>query len=149
MGQLTVNLGVMRTENGTPTAYLNPRVPAGITAEEMETRVKQKVAAFNQRTGAKITATVRMGQPHFVPASNKLVATLLKAWKEITGTARKPIVTGGGLQSRLFPGGVDFGPALSMEQDRSHASDEYMTIDELKLIGELTVAALWALTAAD
>jgi len=149
MGQLTVNLGVIRMEDGTPTAYLNPRVPVGTTAEEMETRVKQKVAVFNQRAGAKINATVRMGQPHFVPVSGKLVSTLLKTWEEVTGTVKKPIVTGGGLQSRLFPGGVDFGPALSMDQDRSHASDEYMTIDELKLIGELTVAALWALAAGD
>jgi succinyl-diaminopimelate desuccinylase len=149
MGQLTVNLGVIRAEDGTPTAYLNPRVPVGITAEEIEVRVKQKVAAFNQRKGAKLTATVRMGQPHFVPATGRLVSTLLKTWEEVTGTVKKPIVTGGGLQSRLFPGGVDFGPALSMDQDRSHTSDEYMTIDELKLIGELTVVALWKLATQE
>jgi acetylornithine deacetylase/succinyl-diaminopimelate desuccinylase-like protein len=90
-----------------------------------------------------------MGQPHFVPATGRLVSTLLKTWEEVTGTVKKPIVTGGGLQSRLFPGGVDFGPALSMDQDRSHTSDEYMTIDELKLIGELTVVALWKLATQE
>ena len=146
MGELTNNLGVMNNSNGIPTALLNPRVPQGITSEQIDSIVKAKAEEFNQLHDTHITAKARVGKPHLVPAETKLVSTLMKVWNEITNKPKKPHVTGGGLQSRLFPNGVDFGPAFSQEEDRSHASDEYMTIYELKLIGELTIAALIELT---
>ena len=42
-------------------------------------------------------------------------------------------------------GGVDFGPALGMDHYRCHGTDEYVTVEELKRITELTTAALWKL----
>jgi len=80
-----------------------------------------------------------------VPAEGKLVSSLLAVWQEVTGTPGRPIAVGGGTEARLFPGGVDFGPTLSMEHYRGHGTDEYMTVGELHRVAELTVAAVWRL----
>jgi dipeptidase D len=63
----------------------------------------------------------------------------------VTGKPGRPIAIGGGTQARLFPGGVDFGPALGMDHYRGHGTDEYLTVEELHRITELTTAALWRL----
>jgi succinyl-diaminopimelate desuccinylase len=87
-------------------------------------------------------------EPHWAPPEGKLVKSLLEVWEEVTGAPGKPIAIGGGTQARLFPGGVDFGPASSMEHYRGHGPDEYLTVGELHRIAELTVAALWKLAGA-
>jgi len=75
------------------------------------------------------------------------VATLLSVWEEVTGTPGRPVAIGGGTQARLFKDGVDFGPALDMVHYRGHGPDEFLTVDELHRIAELTVTALWRLTS--
>jgi len=149
MGALTNNLGVIKDNNGKPTALLNPRVPRGITPTQIDSITKLRADGFNRQHGTRIKATSGVGKPHLVPAEGRFVSTLLATWEEVVGTRRPPHVTGGGLQSKLFPGGVDFGPAFTVEEDRSHASDEYMTIDELKTIGALTVVALCSLSVEE
>ncbi len=150
IGDLTVNLSFLREQEGVPLAEINLRVPRGITNEEIQRRVGEKAAAFRQRTGATIEVESELlSEPHWAPPEGKLVASLLDVWQEVTGTPGKPIAIGGGTQARLFPGGVDFGPALEMDHYRGHGTDEYLTPDELRRIAELTVAALWKLAGAD
>ncbi|HKH47547.1 MAG TPA: Sapep family Mn(2+)-dependent dipeptidase [Thermoanaerobaculia bacterium] len=148
IGDLTVNLSFLREQEGVPLAEINLRVPRGISNEEIQRRVAEKAAAFRQRTGAAIEVESKlMSEPHWAPPEGKLVASLLGVWEEVTGAPGKPIAIGGGTQARLFPGGVDFGPALEMDHYRGHGTDEYLTVDELHRIAELTVAAFWRLAA--
>lgn len=149
MGDLTVNLSFLREKEGVPAAEINLRVPRGLSDTEIRRRVAEKAAAFRQRTGATVeTEAALLSQPHWAPPEGKLVASLLEVWEEVTGTPGRPIAIGGGTQARLFPGGVDFGPGHSMEHYRGHGTDEYLTVDELHRIAELTAAALWRLAAA-
>ena len=85
------------------------------------------------------------GSPHFVSPDGPLVETLLGVWEEVTGEPGRPVAIGGGTQARLFPDGVDFGPASAMRRYRGHGPDEYITVEELERNAELTIAALWAL----
>lgn len=147
MGALTSNLSFVLDEKGTPVARVNIRVPRGIATEKITQEIAKRAAAFTKRTGATLTSQVEMSsQPHYTPPEGPLVSTLLEAWEEVTGTPGRPVAIGGGTQARLFQGGVDFGPALGMDHYRGHGTDEYLTVDELKRIGELTVTALWKLT---
>jgi dipeptidase D len=149
IGDLTVNLSFLREEEGVPLAEVNLRVPRGISNEEIQRRVAEKAAAFRQRTGAAVEVKSELlSEPHWAPPDGKLVKSLLEVWEEVTGTPGKPIAIGGGTQARLFPGGVDFGPALGMDHYRGHGPDEYLTVDELHRITELTTAALWKLAGA-
>ena len=146
IGDLTVNLSFLREQEGVPLAEINLRVPRGISNEEIQRRIAEKAAAFQKRTGAAVEVESKLlSEPHWAPPEGKLVASLLEVWQEVTGTPGKPIAIGGGTQARLFPGGVDFGPALEMDHYRGHGPDEYLTPDELRRIAELTAAALWKL----
>jgi dipeptidase D len=145
MGSLTVNLAFLVKEGEDPVARINTRVPRGLSNEEMTARIREKAEAFNRRTGARITTESQLlSQPHV--ADERFVSTLLSVWQDVTGTPGRALAIGGGTQARLFPGGVDFGPSLSMEHYRGHGPDEYLTTDELLRIAELTIAAVWKLT---
>lgn len=149
MGALTSSLSFVLDEKGTPVARVNIRVPRGIAREKITEEIANRVTAFNQKAGAGLTSEVAMSsEPHYTPPEGPLVSTLLAAWEEVTGTPGRPVAIGGGTQARLFKGGVDFGPALGMDHYRGHGTDEYLTVDELKRIGELTVTALWKLAGS-
>ncbi len=146
MGELTSNLSFVREDQGAPVAQVNIRVPRGITRQEIESRLAERSAAFARRSGATVAAEVTtLGEPHLAPAEGPLVSGLLAVWQEVTGSPGRPIAIGGGTQARLFPGGVDFGPADDMVHYRGHGTDEYLTPEELHRIAELTVAAVWRL----
>jgi len=148
MGPLTVNLAFLQKEGEVPVARINTRVPRGISNEEMTNRLREKAEPFSRRTGARIVAESRLlSQPHV--ADERFVSTLLSVWEDVTGTPGKAVAIGGGTQARLFPGGVDFGPALAMEHYRGHGPDEYLTPGELMRIAELTIAALWRLAGGE
>lgn len=149
MGPLTSSLVFLLEEEGAPAARINIRVPKGITAKQMEESLAERAAAFQRTTGSRIDTRVQLfNEPHFVPAGGELVANLLAVWEEVTGTTGKPIAIGGGTQARLFKDGIDFGPAWPGMPYRGHGTDEYLTIEELHRIGELTIAALWRLAGA-
>ncbi|HYN19846.1 MAG TPA: Sapep family Mn(2+)-dependent dipeptidase [Thermoanaerobaculia bacterium] len=149
MGPLTSSLVFLMEEEGAPAARVNIRVPKGITVKQIEEKVHEVAASFQRSTGARIeTKEEVFGEPHFVPAEGELVANLLAVWEEVTGTPGRPVSIGGGTQARLFKDGIDFGPAWPGQIYRGHGTDEYLTIDELHRIGELTAAALWRLGAA-
>ncbi|HEX7184832.1 MAG TPA: Sapep family Mn(2+)-dependent dipeptidase [Thermoanaerobaculia bacterium] len=142
MGELTSNLSFLRDDKGTPVAEINIRVPRGISREEIAKRIAARA------NGAAVgTDVALLSEPHIAPAEGKLVSTLLSVWEEVTGQPGRPIAIGGGTQARLFKGGVDFGPASGMERYRGHGPDEYLTVEELHRITELTVAALWRLAS--
>jgi len=149
MGELTTNISFLREDQGTPIAEINVRVPQGITKEQIASRLTERAAVFSRRSGATVTAEVtRLGEPHLAPAEGPLVSSLLAVWQDVTGKPGRPIAIGGGTQARLFPGGVDFGPAEDMEHYRGHGTDEYLTPAELHRIAELTVAAVWKLAGS-
>lgn len=143
MGPLTVSLALLETADGVPQARLNTRVPAGLSAKEHERRVKERASRFGKKSKVQLTASAALlSEPHLVPSDGPLVAALLAVWQEVIGTPGKAVAIGGGTQARLFPGGVDFGPAEDMVHYRGHGTDEYLTAAELHRIGQLTTTAL-------
>ncbi|HKI05280.1 MAG TPA: Sapep family Mn(2+)-dependent dipeptidase [Thermoanaerobaculia bacterium] len=143
MGDLTSNISFLREDQGAPIAQINIRYPRGIAKDLMEKQLAERTTAFSRRSGATMTAEVNLtSEPHLAPAEGPLVSSLLAAWEEVTGAPGRPIAIGGGTQARLFPGGVDFGPAEAMETYRGHGTDEYLTPEELHRIAELTMSAV-------
>lgn len=148
MGPLTSSFAFLREDGGVPVAEVNIRPPQGISLETVQSRIAERTQSFTRQTGMPLAAEARFNtQPHLAPADGELVSTLLSVWEEVTGRPGKPVAIGGGTQARFFKGGVDFGPALSMETYRGHGPDEYLTVDELHRTAELTVAALLRLAA--
>jgi dipeptidase D len=143
MGELTSNLSFLREDQGAPIAQINIRYPRGITKDVIEKQLAGRAAAFSRSSGATIAADVNLtSEPHLAPVDGPLVSSLLAAWEEVTGKPGRPIAIGGGTQARLFPGGVDFGPAEAMETYRGHGTDDFLTPEEVHRIAELTMSAV-------
>lgn len=148
LGELTYNLAVITKDTHGVFVRSSIRIPRGITGEEIASRIRQKVESFNLHSKTRITVEFQQAtQPHI--ADDKLVAALLSVWDDVTGKPGKPIAIGGGTQARFFKGGVDFGPGFPDVKYRGHGPDEYLTVDELMRISELTIAALWKLAGKE
>jgi len=149
MGSMTTNLAIINVTDGNPTAIVNIRAPRGITSEEVEAAVNERIDLINKEYGSALSLSMRLGPYHLVPTDGKLVNTLLEVWEEVTGKPGKPIAIGGGTQARLFPNGVDFGLSTDEKHYRGHGADEYMRPEELFMAAELTISAILRLTTAE
>ncbi|MDK6687789.1 dipeptidase PepV, partial [Aerococcus sp. UMB8623] len=81
------------------------RVPQGISYEEIGSRLDElgQDYAFSREDGKSNKA------PHYVPADDPLVTTLLDVYEKYTGEVGQEKVIGGGTYGRLFERGVAFG----------------------------------------
>ncbi|MGX7419129.1 dipeptidase PepV [Carnobacterium gallinarum] len=127
MGDLTVNPGVFTftpEEGGTIT--LNFRFPQGVTVEKIETALTSKFSEFG------VTLTRGKAQlPHYVPADDPLVKTLLDVYEKHTGEKGKEQTIGGGTYGRLLERGVAYGAMFPHSIDTMHQTDEFMAVDDL------------------
>ena len=149
MGSMTTNLAIINVTEGSPTAIVNIRAPRGITSEQVEAAVNERIDVINKEHGSALSLSMRLGPYHFVPTDGKLVNTLLEVWEEVTGEPGEAIAIGGGTQARLFPGGVDFGLNIDQAHYRGHGADEYMKPEELFMAAELTISAILRLTTTE
>jgi dipeptidase D len=87
-----------------------------------------------------------IGDPAQADLAGTLVPALLDIYRRHTGQAdAKPISIRGGTYARLFPGAVDFGPALPGRPYRGHAPDEYIDYDALVLTTKMLFDAVLVL----
>lgn len=135
MGELTMNAGVFTytPEEGGVIA-LNFRYPTGVTAEELEVKTESALHHFG--------ITVAKGQgklPHYVPADDPLVKTLLDVYEKHTGMKGKEKSIGGGTYGRLLARGVAYGALFPDSIDTMHQVNEFLAEDDL-----LRAAAIYA-----
>lgn len=127
MGELTSNPGVFHfdTEQGGEIT-VNMRYPQGTTEDAIEKSIKEKVSQYNVdivRTPGK--------EPHYVPANDPLVTTLLDVYHRQTGLEAHEMVIGGGTYGRLMKRGVAYGAMFPNSIDTMHQANEFMAIEDL------------------
>lgn len=127
MGDLTMNVGVFTftPEEGGVVA-LNFRYPRGMSVEGIEIQLEKKLAEYGvtlSRGGVK--------EPHYVPADDPLVKTLLDVYAKHTGLEAKEQSIGGGTYGRLMKRGVAYGAMFPDSVDTMHQANEFMAIDDL------------------
>lgn len=136
MGELTVNPGVFGEEEGKQFVILNIRVPKGKDFAELDARFEELAQAKG--------FTVAQGQknnkpPHYVPADDPLVKTLLDVYHRQTGLEAHEHSIGGGTYGRLLERGVAYGAMFPDSIDTMHQANEFMAIDDI-----LNSAAIYA-----
>ncbi len=135
-GDLTLNLGRVRTESDRLLFSLDIRYPAATTEEALLEKLQ---ASFG--SDAVITVEGRH-LPLYVSPQSELVSGLLAAYNEVTGENASPIAIGGATYARAFPNAVAFGPVFPGEESRIHQKDECITVDGLLKCAEIYRAAL-------
>ncbi|MFV8211401.1 dipeptidase PepV [Streptococcus pluranimalium] len=135
MGALSMNAGVFSflKEAEDNTIALNFRFPQG-TDEKVLKAGLEKVAGVE-----KVTLSDHLQTPHYVPADDPLVTTLLSVYEKHTGLKGHEQVIGGGTFGRLLDRGVAFGALFPDSIDTMHQANEFSDVEEL-----FTAAAIYA-----
>ena len=141
MGDLTMNAGVFTftPEDGGMFA-LNFRYPRGMNVEAIEIQLDSKLAEYGvtlSRGGVK--------EPHYVPADDPLVKTLLDVYAKHTGLEAKEQSIGGGTYGRLMKRGVAYGAMFPDSVDTMHQANEFMAVDDLMKAMAIYAEAIYTL----
>ncbi len=123
-GDLTCNMGIIRTENGQLSATLDIRTPLLVDGKRLAQVIQ------NHLDGVKVEE-LSCKVPHYVPLSSELVQGLLSAYHEVTGREKKAIAIGGGTYARSLKEGVAFGATFPEDPDVAHQADEHVNLDSL------------------
>lgn len=128
MGDLTVNVGLLSFDAAQGGQIdMNFRYPKGVTPDGLQA----KVAAVAKDYGMTVHYE-KFEVPHYVPADDPLVQTLMKAYIDQTGeTDAKPEVVGGGTYGRLMARGVAFGALMPSTPNTMHQANEYQPVADL------------------
>ncbi|MDE7454913.1 MAG: Sapep family Mn(2+)-dependent dipeptidase [Clostridia bacterium] len=139
-GDLTCNLGVLRTDNtGNLTATVDIRFPVTYNCDYM-TKLLQKC------TPAEFTMNPwHISDPLYVPAESHLVTTLMSVYNKAMNTDLDPIAIGGGTYSRCLNNCVAFGPLFPNEEQTIHMPNECVDLNNLKLMAEIFLDAIYQL----
>ncbi|MFC0234305.1 dipeptidase PepV [Vagococcus entomophilus] len=126
MGDLTMNPGLFSFEDNQKEnmVALNFRFPKGISPEDLEKAILGKVKNIKLKRG-------RTQEPHYVPVTDPLVATLLDVYEEHTGLKGHEQVIGGGTFGRLLDRGVAYGAMFPHSIDTMHQDNEFMAVDDI------------------
>lgn len=142
MGELTVNAGVCRYQNGQLTLTLNFRYPIHFDVNNMEKEMTKvgKVYGFQHEIK-------RNSVPHFVDPKSDLVQTLHQAYVKYTNDNQSPLLTiGGGTYARSLKKAVAFGPLMPNREDVVHKPNEYIEIEDLLKATAIYAEAIYHLT---
>lgn len=140
MGDLTMNAGVMtyQADKGGQ-VLLNFRFPKGMTAEEIEKNLSEKLSSSVKLTKGQVKT------PHYVPADDPLVDTLLAVYERQTGLEGHEQVIGGGTYGRLVERGVAYGAMFPGTPDTMHQSNEFIPLDDLLQATAIYAEAIYQL----
>ncbi|MDR0929841.1 MAG: Sapep family Mn(2+)-dependent dipeptidase [Oscillospiraceae bacterium] len=142
-GALTMNLGILRIEDGRLTAMLDIRHPVLMGAEAITKMIDLKL------TGTGVHARIEHAKaPLHVPADHPLVSALLDVYREETGDAAGPIAIGGGTYSRSMENCVAFGASFPGTPDLAHQAGENIPLSELFLNARIFAHAIARLAGA-
>lgn len=128
MGELTMNAGIFTftAEKGGQIA-LNFRYPTGVSAEGLEINLEAALSHY----GITIAKGGLGKEPHYVPADDPLVKTLLDIYEKHTGLKGKERSIGGGTYGRLLKRGVAYGALFPDSIDTMHQANEFLALDDL------------------
>lgn len=136
MGELTASPDIFHYKPGQISDIIvNVRFPQGITADEIS---QQMTLAIAQPTiNAKTFGRVEI--PHYVPANDPLVQTLLDVYERQTGEKGQEQIIGGGTYGRILDRGVAFGAQFPGRENVMHQANEYMPVEDI-----ITATAIYA-----
>jgi succinyl-diaminopimelate desuccinylase len=142
MGDLTVNLGVCRYQDGEFNVTLNFRYPIEYDTVAMGETITKYAGAYGFSYEVMSDST-----PHFVDPNSDFIKTLHQAYIKYTGDEKTPLLTiGGGTYARALKQAVAFGALMPYEEELAHQPNEYANIDNLLKAAAIYAEAIYHLT---
>lgn len=145
MGDLTASPDIFSYQAGeNNSVIINIRYPHGTSAENINQQITTTLATFGDNIQSKIFGHAQT--PHYVPASDPLVQTLLKVYEQQTGQKGQEQIIGGGTYGRLLKRGVAFGAQFPGQPNVMHQANEYMPVADILKATAIYAEALYELT---
>lgn len=142
MGEVSMNVGIISYEAATGGHIdANFRFPQGTSPEIMEKQIKETLTDY--------TFDLSMSDskaPHYVPADDPLVQTLLAVYERQTGEKGVEQTIGGGTYGRLMPRGVAFGALFPDSIDTMHQANEFIALEDLLKATAIYAESIYELT---
>ena len=141
MGALSMNAGVFNFDKTSAdnTIALNFRYPQGTDAQTIK-------AGLEKLEGiGKVTLSEHEHTPHYVPADDPLVATLLSVYEKQTGLKGHEQIIGGGTFGRLLKRGVAFGAMFPDYVNTMHQANEFADVEDLYRAAAIYAEAIYEL----
>ena len=137
-GDLTLNNGIVKTENGVISCTIDIRYPVTLTPEKL-----RAMAEPHLENDQGVITIESIGKPLFYPEDSALVQKLLKAYQEVTGDLEsKPEVIGGGTYAKSVPGIIAFGCEFPGDDNHIHDANETLKIVDLQRQVDIYVQAI-------
>lgn len=131
-GPLTLNFGVMSLIPTGFTANFDSRFPISATDETLD-----DVAVGALRDAGFVVSEVSKIACHHTPEDSPIVQALSTVYEEFTGEKATCLALGGQTYVHDIEGGVAFGPAFPGVDNRLHAANEFIGVDELLLSAKM------------
>ena len=122
MGKLTMNLGVLRIEDGRVYGEVDCRYPYGISSKELTGRLQENCPCEVSLDYDDIPTLCSMDDPY--------VQAMLAVYKKITKDESAPMISGGVSYSKVFEHCVAFGPGRSGDEMLAHQANEYVKLED-------------------
>ena len=139
-GKLTLNLGILKVEEGHASVTFDCRYPVFFHG----TRVRETVERNLSGAGYMLLPG-RDSVPHHVPESSELVKKLMDVYNGIMDTDAKPFAIGGGTYARHLKEGVAFGMLFPGEPELEHQADESIDLESFKKAARIYAYSIAAL----
>lgn len=128
MGETTSSANLFDySADGDKKVTLNVRHPEGIDKDTILANMEEVLKAAD----VSIAIIGDVKTPHYVPATDPLVKTLLDVYEEHTGLEGHEESIGGGTYGRILERGVAYGAMFPGEENVMHQPNEFMPIDSL------------------
>jgi succinyl-diaminopimelate desuccinylase len=142
MGTVTVNPGLVGEEDGKLYTVLNIRVPRGKEYSEIDATFAKHGETYHYTF---VDGTKTNKKPHYVPADDPLVQTLLAVYENQTGEKGHERSIGGGTYGRLLERGVAYGALFPDSIDTMHQANEFLAVRDLLRSASIYAEAIYEL----
>ena len=139
-GPLTVNLGIVRINDGVPSASLDIRYPVTANGQAIYAAVQHAALPYQVHCECLLD-----NKPLYMPDDQPLMRLLQDAYQSVTGKKAETFSSGGGTYAREMQGrGVAFGPIFPDEPDRGlHNANESIDIARFMEHAQICLEAMY------
>lgn len=140
-GDLTCNLGIIKSVDNHIELLFNVRYPVTWTGVQLEDLCRARLATFKTSYNLRIT---RDSPPLYFPLEHPLVKTIVDVYEAETGELRAPGTMGGGTYARAIPNTVSVGTGWEGD-GAAHETDERLKVEHLFKMSRIYAQILYRL----
>lgn len=140
-GDLTSNLGIVSTDNGSISLLANVRYPVTWTGAQLREKCEEHLGKL--KGGWKLVKMTD-SPPLYFPLDHPLVKAICEVYKEETGEDKEPETMGGGTYARMMTNTVAIGTGWEGDGN-AHETDERLKIENLFKMSRIYAHVLYRL----